>query len=56
VAVSLELAMTDESTVIWPWLATGVRVDASALEAEGERGSYQQAIRDLIRNATDDDR
>ena len=47
--VLLHLEFSAESTLRWPDLVAGVRIDESAVSGGAGRGAYEQTIRDLIR-------
>ena len=49
VAVRLMLEFTAESSLRWPDLIAGVRIDESAVNGGSARGTYEQTIRDLIK-------
>ena len=58
VAVRLDLEFSGDLNMQWPDLAAGVRVDEQALRAGGGVSgatSYQQSIRDLIKNKNQDE-
>jgi len=50
VAVRLNLEFSAESTLRWPDLVAGVRIDESAVSGGSGRRAYEQTIRDLIRD------
>lgn len=49
VAVRLNLEFGAESTLRWPDMVAGVRIDESAVSGGAGRSTYEQTIRDLIR-------
>lgn len=48
VAVRLNLEFSAESTLRWPGLVAGVRIDETAVRGGAESSDYQRAIQDLI--------
>ena len=52
-AVRLEIDLGEESSVYWPSLATGIRVDATSVRQAGQDRTYDEQIRDLIRGRQD---
>ncbi len=49
VAVRLNLDFGAESTLRWPDMVAGVRIDESAVSGGAGRPTYEQTIRDLIK-------
>lgn len=49
VAVRLNLDFSAGSTLRWPDMVAGVRIDESAVSGGAGRGAYEQTIQDLIR-------
>ena len=53
VAVSLEIALDEDSAVNWPLLTAAVRIDSLATTASGGAQTYSDAIRDMIQNPSE---
>jgi len=49
VAVRLNLEFSGESTLRWPDLVAGVRIDESAVKGRSGSATYQKSIQDLIK-------
>ena len=56
VAVRLAVDFSEESTLRWPDLIAGVRIDESAVKGGTGRSTYQKTIQDLIKGKKEDPR
>lgn len=56
VAVRMNVEFSAQSTVLWPELVAGVRIDESAISGGAGRPTYEQAIQDLIKGKGKDKR